>query len=223
MARQCFSGVAQDILSTIDNTMIEKMARATTMKKNQEAKYSLLSGTEKRDEGVKQILKSLLVNTDTYTYRIRLQKYGGFSITMCGPAFSHISNILRNSQLRSYTYNGAFAVLPEDEKPIFLEDWNYLIERHNRQFHIIPKDNSLYLRCTSFGQMYVGNSYRFVSLFSQIMSTINYVEKAKIVGEKIIAITDAINQMGGNITGNDIPKNLVFVNAEHIRQQLNNF
>jgi hypothetical protein len=182
-----------------------------------------MTTVEKRDEGTKLILKSMLVNHDDYVYRIRLQKYGGFSITMVGPSYSLISSIMLNRNLRNYMYNGAFAVIPETEKALFLEQWNSIFEsgRHNN-FHVIPKDNSIYLRCTSFGHQYVNGSYRYVSLFDVTLSAIAYSEKLKDFGEKLAEIKTAIDALG-NVTSGHAPENIVFVNAQTISQQLSDF
>lgn len=215
---------ATEICKVIDYTMINKLALAVDMKKNQKIKYESMTTVEKRDEGVKLILKSMLVNHDDYVYRIRLQKYGGFSITMVGPSYSLISSIMYNRNLRNYMYNGAFAVIPEAEKALFLEQWNSIFEnphRHNG-FHVIPKDNSVYLRCTSFGHQYVNGSYRYVSLFDVTVSAVAYCEKLKNFGEKLAEIKTAIDALG-NVAPGQAPENIVFVNARTISQQLSDF
>lgn len=216
------STAATNILDALDAAQIDKMALATNMRPNALTKYQLLTGRSKRDEGVKAILKSFLVSEND-TYRVRLQQNGGFSITMVGPYFEFISNIKRSIQQQRILKSGALCVLPENEKPIFIEDWAEIFD-YSTHRNFIAKDNgTLYLRESNFGYVwdYQNRVYTYQSLFEVILTAIDFVNRIRAFGQKLMIIRESVNSLGLDIS--NIPSSVTFVTTDEIERQLRNY
>ena len=224
MARSTNNGLstaAITVLEKIDSAMIEKAALATDMKKNALKKYQLLRGRKKRDEGVKTILKGLLVNEDDTVYRIRMQQNGGFSVTMAGSIFDLAASIMRNSQIRERYKTNISNILPDTDKALFMNEMDDLFDiygRNDRNLSVIGKDNTVYLRCTRFGYDSYNRNYR--PLFSQILIACDYIKRLKSFTEKINELNTELTRLTGGHTNVD---RLVCVSAEEIRRQLSDF
>ena len=216
------STAAINILNTIDAVQIDKMALATNMKPNALTKYKLLTGRPKRDEGVKAILKSFLISEND-TYRVRLQQNGGFSITMVGTYFEFISNIKRSRRQQQILKNGALCVLPENEKPMFLEIWEEIFENNTHRYFIAKDNGTLYLRASNFGCVYEyeNRGYTYKALFEVILSSIDFVHKIRTFGQRLMVINESVSSLGYNIS--DIPSTVTYVAADEIERQLRNY
>lgn len=218
-------------ITKIDFALLSKLAKSLSISPKNWEKIMTFSSPQKREvELVKFILKSSLPEHEEVTYRIREQKYGGFSITLSGEPFVRLSQYRTNTGIvegmnRFYehtTKREEFSSLYEDFVSTFAN-------RTTRSpiGYITYKDNGLYTRMCE-GSAYRGFNRRGETdlLYTKVLNLIDFTKKALNMSlkltefENMMESDDIIIDDNNNFIDDTNMENLASVPNEFIFSQL---
>ena len=218
-------------LQSIDFALLAKLAKSLDIPPRQWDKIMAHNEFKKREvELVKYILKSSLLNNDDVAYRLREQKYGGFSITIVGNLVDEWVKFLRSDNINELRHFYSRTEKAEEFENVYNEFVEIQRDFSANRGNLTIKTNgatSLYSRMVPG---YWGSTgYRterdsnYDLLYTKILWLIKHVNSMLLLTGKLVDYRSNMNyeDISHIELQNSTPvENLVSVSNEYIFEQL---